>query len=139
MTARGDLGRRRFVTAIGVSCAALGLRLWSPSLRSVPVPERAMIARMIRALFGDLAAARRIGRAYLAGAGPDEQRPEQLLEAIAAARSGDFVGSSIIPAIALHYRRWVRLDFVEAAVVNVDGWILCRTEARLCALAALVA
>ncbi len=33
----------------------------------------------------------------------------------------------------------VRDDFATARVVNVDGWLLARTEARLCALAYLVA
>lgn len=34
-------------------------------------------------------------------------------------------------------RERVRRDFAEGVVVSVDGWVLSRTEARLCAIAAL--
>ncbi|MGH8909145.1 MAG: hypothetical protein ACRD0K_22290 [Egibacteraceae bacterium] len=41
-----------------------------------------------------------------------------------------------------HLRQWLlgstRRDFADGLIVTLDGWVLSRTEARLCALAALI-
>lgn len=74
---------------------------------------------------GARAAARRVGRAYL------RRHPAEadvaLLRAALAADLGD----------PERLRARVRGDFEREAVVRVQGWVLSRTEARLCALEAL--
>jgi hypothetical protein len=83
--------------------------------------------------------ARVVGRAYLA-THPDEADPVQLLAAIEAAGGiGRSVARQPIDATALAraVAEAVRDDFLDRRTVRVDGWVLARTEARLCALAAL--
>jgi hypothetical protein len=83
--------------------------------------------------------ARVVGRAYLA-THPDEADPVQLLAAIEAAGG---IGRSVArqpidpTALARAVAGAVRDDFLDRRTVRVDGWVLARTEARLCALAAL--
>jgi hypothetical protein len=76
-----------------------------------------------------------LGTAYLEGS-PDEARPEALVSILlegvppplAAARE------SLAPRLHARHRR----DFETGNVIEVDGWILGRTEARLYALASLL-
>jgi hypothetical protein len=83
--------------------------------------------------------ARVVGRAYLA-THPDEADPARLLAAIEAAGG---IGRSVArqpidpAALARAVAEAVRDDFLDRRTVRVEGWVLARTEARLCALAAL--
>jgi hypothetical protein len=71
-----------------------------------------------------------IGRAYLASH-PEEAGLDAVLRHLEGLTdaSGDVRG-----AIAARLRR----DFEERDTVRLDGWVLARTEARLCALCALL-
>lgn len=73
-------------------------------------------------------AARRIGRRYLAIA-PGEADPVRLAATLPALRD------PVAQRRALDAAR--RRDFAAGDTVILDGWILARSEARLCALAAL--
>ena len=72
-----------------------------------------------------------IGRAWLAQGGRSVSAPnlarelEQRLPPVAHGARG---------MTAAHLAELIRDDFVRGDVVNVEGWILSRTEARLCAL-----
>lgn len=74
--------------------------------------------------------ARAIGRAYLEGE-PGERDPAQL-----AARLAESLGGGA-PWSRDDVLARVRRDYDEERVVLVRGWLLSRTEARLCALASL--
>lgn len=71
-----------------------------------------------------LHAARTLGRRYLREH-PEERRFDDV-EALLAAGGG---GEEPLAGI----RRAIREDFDRERVVRVDGWVLARTEARLCA------
>lgn len=92
---------------------------------------RTPAARYVAAL-SDRASARRIGRAYLAAYPAEADAPRltaQLAQALGAARGRR--------DLRLALRRAVRDDMRHGRSVLVDGWVLARTEARLCALASL--
>jgi hypothetical protein len=80
-------------------------------------------------------AARRIGWRYLAVA--PEERSTPLLRRLLFDGADVDVG----PEVLAHLRRLIdmkrRHDFSTGNTVIFDGWLLARTEARLCALATL--
>lgn len=89
---------------------------------------------------GDPAAAARIGRLYLARY-PGEQDRDRLiaeLEADLAQRPGVSEPDGISDARLLErlFAR-VRAEYAHAGVVDLEGWVLSRSEARLYALVAL--
>jgi hypothetical protein len=79
----------------------------------------------LRSLFGDAARIRNLGVAYLASC-PDENRIDTLEKLCAGPGDTSLVASAI------------RRDFASGHVVTVDGWVLSRTEARHCALYAML-
>ena len=87
--------------------------------------------RALRCLFSVLPSARAIGAAYLRSRAPDGLDANTL----AATLPTGLTVVELRSAIAAR----VRDDFANARVETVDGWMLATTEARLCALAYLVA
>lgn len=124
------IGRRRAMASLGVGGLALAVAskadIASLSSRDAGVP----VATWLRSMIADLESARRIGQAYLQSAPEDADRDRLLadlfprLEPEAGDRRDSFAARC-------------RQDFADGATVRVDGWVLSRTEARLCALAAL--
>jgi hypothetical protein len=98
-------------------------------------------ARAVRAsagYFGDRAdAVRAIGEAYLRQLGRDSNRESILAAARGALESIDRARDerSAIQALV----RAVREDFERGRVVQLEGWILSRTEAETCVLTLLAA
>lgn len=89
-----------------------------------------------KALLGALpnrAAAATLGRAYLA-ASPAEADPGRLLSLLEATLGSD---ASDEAALLARIDRQLRSEYIRGDLVDVDGWLLSRTEARLYALAAL--
>jgi len=93
---------------------------------------------MAEAMFSDMGAARRIGTRYLAQY-TDECDAHTLAGRLPA-------GCAIAPATPRHLAAARQIideqrarDFAAGDTVIIDGWILARTEARLCALATLTA
>ena len=107
--------RRRAVMAGALALCAVG--------------EPADPAGALLALFTDRERARRLGRAYLAGLG---ELPSAAALADTIWRDLPAGGSMRAQVAAL-----VRDDFAEGRLECVEGWLLSRTEARLCGLAAL--
>lgn len=93
---------------------------------------QSMLVTVVLNMPGDGEAARAVGRAYLA-AYPSEERQSIVagLES-AAARIGKLRGETLFDAL----KRASRADFAAGETVEVEGWILSRTEARVYALAA---
>jgi hypothetical protein len=85
-------------------------------------------------IFREQRCARAIGREYL-GCFPAEANKHHLLSLIGqhADESRSFAASSLGEWISSR----IRDDFSSTRVVNVRGWVLSETEARICALAAL--
>jgi hypothetical protein len=95
------------------------------------VISTADVARRVAALFGDLSGARTLGSQYLK-AHTEEADLAILLDLLGAE-------SDAIEPEALRRKIAQRLagDFLAGRIVHVDGWVLARTEARACAIAAL--
>jgi hypothetical protein len=96
--------------------------------------------QLLASLIRQQASARVIGEAYLA-ATPTEADAGTLVEAIYA---GLERGASDVARGAPNPEKLrralldrVRRDFEEGATVSLEGWIVSRTEARLCGLAKL--
>jgi hypothetical protein len=133
---RASRGRRDFLTSL-VWLGALGAhpsRSWAtPAARRTSDP----VASRLVALLRHPESAVVIGTAYLRLAA-DERRPDRLARAIES-RCGGRVLDGDRDARRRCLSEGVRRDFAEGRVVRIDGWLLSVTEARLCALAALVA
>jgi hypothetical protein len=138
VTSTNRLSRRRFVaTALGFggSVAVARIRPWSVLAQFAP-PSPAM--RLV-GLFAHPKSARAVGEAYLAGAPMDSSAPrlmDQLGTMLPPGRSTIDEANDAELRQLLATR--IRADFEKGRVVDVDGWILASTEARLYALAALL-
>lgn len=91
--------------------------------------EPASAEARLLGLLSEREPARRLGRAYLQSL---DERPSAAALAGAIWR-GMPEGGSLRAGIAA----LIRDDFAQRRTECVDGWLLSRTEARLCALAAL--
>lgn len=117
------------------------------AIRSTPLPDlfadnngyRNPLASKLVGFFQDKESAGAVGREYLRIA-PVEADTLELTELICAGRRERYTelsGASMgkVRRMLLHQQRE---DFEKGRIVNVQGWILSQTEARLYALAALV-
>jgi soluble lytic murein transglycosylase-like protein len=86
-------------------------------------------------LFSDPGAAARLGARYLAALAPSRRRGETIAALALARGVAGMAPRSRRAQIAAAIRR----DFAEGAIVTIDGWMLARSEARLCASAYLEA
>ena len=92
--------------------------------------------KMLSELFSHHESACAVGREYLRLLPASEASAERLLHLLRRADGTPFSVAS--PAVVrVLIREAQRSDFTEGRTVMVDGWILSRTEASLCALAAL--
>lgn len=117
--------------------AALGLAALAGWRVAVTV-EPGVVAALRRAVGPD-ASARAVGRAYLA-AHPAEADRERLVRTLVAepATARALLATRPDPAaLGEALAQAIRGDFLARRMVKVDGWLLARTEARLCALACL--
>jgi hypothetical protein len=124
------LVRREFLWRALVACSAAAL---APARLTGAQPDRAV--ETTAAYFGGDSAARAIGEAYLRQIGRDRTS-----ESVRAAARGalETIGRSRDEAGAIRALvRAVRQDFERGRSLQVDGWIVSRTEAELCALTLL--
>jgi hypothetical protein len=135
--------RREFVLR---ALAACGASLLTPNAlvggagaQHSPASSLASQATQVAAgYFGGVAdAARRVGRVYLRQLNTGTDLSSILSSARATLRMTERASSqdTAIEAIIAAVRR----DFRDGRTVQVDGWILSRTEAELCALSLLPA
>jgi len=125
-----DLTRRRLLlAAAGLAAAVVAgpIAMW-------PVVERFAAgdpAALLRGLVTHRGAAVALGRSYLEG-NPTEAHRADLVR--------NLVGGGV-PASTSRASREVasriRADYRSGRTVVIEGWVLSRTEARLCALIAL--
>lgn len=126
------IGRREFLVGLGASGLAAGLGT------ALGCGGAGSLRASLDGFYTDRQAARIVGRIYLNTAPPGESDPDELVARIA----GDNLASweslaadrdSLFDAVRARHRD----DFEQGRTASVDGWVLSRTEARLCALAAL--
>jgi hypothetical protein len=127
--------RREFLLQALAACAA-GALVPSRSAWAVQTGNVERAATMSAGYFGDQAdAVRAIGEAYLRQLGRETTR-----ESIVAAARGALEaieGSRDQPGAIRALVRAVRNDFERGRSVQLEGWILSRTEAEICALTLL--
>ncbi|ADE16268.1 hypothetical protein Nhal_3218 [Nitrosococcus halophilus Nc 4] len=129
--------RRSFLVA---ALALMGT--WRLSIfgitREVDTTEGLPIA--LQSFFDDMDSAAFIGKKYLQTV-PEEQSIAILVERILAAMPEAQETSTSLAAVLRDKPEVVKhchqQDFVEERIIQVDGWLLSATEARLCALCAL--
>jgi hypothetical protein len=117
------LHRRDLLIALG-ALALGGALAPSPEPAAAEVGGRGLAGRL-----RDPEAARRLGLAYLSRH-PGE-RDFDLLHAATLKGAGE--GARAVRRL----RARCREDFARGDTVRIDGWVLARTECRLCALVAL--
>lgn len=131
LTRRGFLRMTCAIVAIGST------RL--PDLFAASNGYRNPLASKFVGFFQDKESARAVGREYLRIA-PVEADTLKLTELICAGRQERYVELShaSMGKVRSMLLQQQREDFEKDRIVNVQGWILSRTEVRLCALATLV-
>jgi hypothetical protein len=123
--------RRTFLAAAALAAAGGGgvlYRLKTSDFDS-DLEQTAEVAR----LFDELEPARRVGRSYLDDH-PEEADERALVRLLDAEPGWQHAWEGSPARIAAIARRTIRLDYEHGRTVSVGGWILSRTEARLCAL-----
>jgi hypothetical protein len=132
MTSRFLTTRRRILQQLGI---ALGSTVIGFPARSAQIPHflshESALSAALDQLIVHTGSAAVVGEAYLAQF-DDERSASVLTRRILASLPPEL---KRIEAQALHRR--IRADFECGDVVNLHGWLLSRTEARLCALYAV--
>jgi len=133
------LPRRAFLLRVLAAC---GTPLVAPVVpagadqRPPADPRTDMNSRAAASYFGTgIAAARAIGEAYLRQRKVEATRAA-IIEHTAGAQqilAGARTEKAALTALASAVRR----DFLEGRIVQLDGWVLSRTEVELCALTLL--
>lgn len=137
MSDDAQLSRRE---ALKLALATAVLMLSSsqlPAAAALRRAERSLLPIQLTTLLSNRQSAAALGRAYLA-AYPHEQQVAALLNQIAtsaAARDTAWPGQSLRDLLG----QMLTDDFAADRVVILQGWVLSVTEARLCALALLLA
>jgi hypothetical protein len=133
-----NVTRREFLCRV---LALLGIWLCYGKKRrpeSTPLDDFDELPRRLAGLFTHKKSAAIIGTEYLRRA-PEEADIRRLAESIC---PGAARRAQLALAGDIRLRQWVRArqtkDFEEGRRVRIDGWILSVTEARLCALVALI-
>jgi hypothetical protein len=130
----GQLGRRRFLllsSSLGLPPLLATAAPWEHLLRGGGGPSSAH--SQLSNLLSHSESARAIGHAYLALA-PEEASATCLLRRIHRSLADRRAGARDLRELVA---RRIAQDFAEDRIVELQGWILARTEARLCALKAL--
>lgn len=120
------VGRRGFILALFGLCA--GTLACESERRGEVRSNSGALGDWVRdcgaGFFSDLTALRRLGTIYLVA--HPEERSRALLSHLLVAGDHGTIPSRLLNAVAR--------DWSSNHVVVVDGWLLARTEARLCAL-----
>lgn len=121
--------------------AGLWLSLILPSARSgwaAAASGDAPLSTRLTALLRNQHSARLVGLAYLRLAPEETNREVLCIKLLRALTLTDrTLRTADIAGLRRRVSSVVRRDFQQEQIVELDGWIISRTEARLCALAAL--
>lgn len=127
---------RRLILRLAASTAivAAAPAVWARPARAA-AGCGADLASRLAALIPHADSAARIGERYLASA-PAEADPSLLVSSILGQHGHEATADAVLRRVVGERRQ---RDFIDGNTVSVDGWVLSRTEARLCALVALQA
>jgi len=116
-------------------CAAAPAALAGLTAGEVDAGDR---RRRLTAIFANRQASRDLGRAVWRTL-PAETTEESLIAALLDRNPevADLIAGGAPDQLAAALRRAVEADFAHGRTHRVDGWVLSRTEAELCALARL--
>ena len=132
-----NIARRDVLVSLAGMLAGVMLPSLGPAAGEVP---NSQTVDLLKILVPDLAAAGRLGRVYLA-AHPAELDLERLVDEVLRPMrlpgGADAIDSPPAAVLIARVRRVVIDDYLAGRIVNIDGWVLSITEARLYALAAL--
>ncbi len=125
----------RRLALLSIGCAS-GLSLMPRHVQAFALraaPDE--LAARLRALLYDREAASRLGHLYVRQV-PTEDDPRILARLAVALPEFQQIDAVARDPTSLHDRldAQVRSDFAAGTTVQLDGWLLSRTEARLCAL-----
>ena len=137
MTGPAQQINRRAANALlasGLAWACLGVGTQQMSRHCATVAQDALIS-----IFENSRSASEIGSMCLKSMTVGAKTTEDLANAIIVAAECDKESLKSIHTLRQRISIRVRNDFAEGAVINVEGWVLSVTEARLYALAALAA
>lgn len=128
-----DLLRRRLIAALsgGGVIAFLPFRSLYDLLR--PAASDDMLVSRLTAIFSNQVSAQAIGQRYLAGAAPEADIP-RLITLLCGVEGRNRLATASDEQLRALFAERQREDFRHGRTVNVDGWMLSQTEARLCAL-----
>jgi hypothetical protein len=134
VSANHSFTRRRFLL-LGAGVGA-GLVLHRLPLRS---GSTAFVEQRLGGLFAHIESAQAVGREYLDSVAGEADAADGLIELVVRALPGRY---HTLREVSDHELRGllaqrISEDFKEHQTVEVSGWVLARTEARLCALSAL--
>jgi hypothetical protein len=137
MTNLASVSRRSFVRTLVLLGALVPIRQSKMFVTADDSRAGNLLSSKLADFFYDKNSARVIGLEYLRVA-PREADASELTKLICLSWNDDQInrwGPEKIKALLLHQQRE---DFEKDRIVKVQGWILSKTEARLCALTALV-
>jgi hypothetical protein len=133
------LSRRDFLKVAVVAAVSLFVREQVPGLQALQRAQQTRLPMRLAGLLTHIESAKVVGAAYL------QQRAHEadvrlLLDQITSSPAAGDIALFGGPDRQLHQLldRMIREDFGADRVVNLRGWILSETEARLCALAGLL-
>ena len=126
-------------SANAVLAGAIAWPCLGASAQPVPTQPTEAAHDLLLSIFEDPKSACEIGTACLKLMVDEPNTPDHLVNAIVGAPECDHVTLRDAQALKQHISNRIRRDFTEGTVVNAEGWVLSVTEARLYALAALVA
>ena len=134
MSANHQLTRRHFLL-LGAGVGA-GFALHRLPLRP---GSAGFVEQRLAGLFAHVESAQAVGRAYLDSVAGEADAANGLVELVVRSLPGRYhtlreaSDDELRGLLALRISR----DFKELRMVEVSGWVLARTEARLCALSVL--
>ena len=132
-----NMARRDVVVSLSAMLAGVLLPSLGPATGQMPGSQA---GSLLNILVPDIAAASHLGRAYL-NAHPAELDPQRLVDRVLGslrlASGADAIDSTPKAVLIASVRRVVIDDYLAGRVVDIDGWVLSVTEARLYALATL--
>jgi hypothetical protein len=139
MTKFAIVTRRNFLGTLFFLGAAVLLRRADALVTTDGSHAEHWLSSKLANFFHNKESARAIGLAYLRIV-PAEANARQITRLICSSweQRYDEMAHADAAKIKTILLRQQREDFEKGRIVNVQGWILSQTEARLCALAALV-
>ena len=132
-----NIARRHVLVSLAAMLAGVMLPSLGPAAGEVPGSQA---VGLLNILVPDTAAAGLLGRAYMT-AHPAELDVQRLVDGVLGpmrlSGGADAIDSTPEAELIARIRRVVIDDYLAGRIVNIDGWVLSITEARLYALAAL--